>query len=318
MSHKAKWENFSKEELEYIFKTSLTKAEILKRIGYKKIDNIKPIQDILNKYDFDISHLLGSGNRTSIPMIGKTFYRLTVLEEDINYTKSHNLKDRNKYYKCQCSCDNKTIITVSGHNLRNGSTKSCGCLIKDLNKQNVIPMIGKKFGLLTVLSIDNDYKIENNIKSSSYFYKCRCDCGKIITVNGTNLRRKEHSQKSCGCITSKGEQIIKELLTLLKINFKQQCIFDDLKSNKGYNLKFDFGILNKQKSLVCLIEFQGEQHYKIIPGWIDEDKFLVQQENDKLKRKYCQLHHIPLIEIPYWDLKKIDENYIKEKILCLL
>lgn len=220
MSHKAKWENFSKEELEYIFKTSLTKAEILKRIGYKKIDNIKPIQDILNKYDFDISHLLGSGNRTSIPMIGKTFYRLTVLEEDINYTKSHNLKDRNKYYKCQCSCDNKTIITVSGHNLRNGSTKSCGCLIKDLNKQNVIPMIGKKFGLLTVLSIDNDYKIENNIKSSSYFYKCRCDCGKIITVNGTNLRRKEHSQKSCGCITSKGEQIIKELLTLLKINFK--------------------------------------------------------------------------------------------------
>lgn len=309
----AKWEKFSEEELEEIFKNSFTKAEILKKLGYKKLDNTKPIQDILNKYQFNISHLLGPGNRTSIPMIGKTFGRLTVLEEDVEYPVIHNLT-KGKYYKCQCSCDNKTIITVLGNNLRNGSTKSCGCLIKDLNKQNVIPMIGKQIGHLTVLEIDNNYKIKNNIKSSSYFYKCKCDCGKIITVNGSELRRKEHNQISCGCILSKGEQKIKEILSFLQINFKQQYTFENLKSNKGYNLKFDFGILDANQKLLCLIEFQGKQHYEIIPQWRDENKFLIQQENDNLKRKYCQKYNIPLIEIPYWDFNKIDEKYLKEKI----
>jgi hypothetical protein len=37
------WEKFSKEELEEIFKNSFTKAEILKKLGYKKLDNTKPI-----------------------------------------------------------------------------------------------------------------------------------------------------------------------------------------------------------------------------------------------------------------------------------
>lgn len=53
-------------------------------------------------------------------MVGKTFHRLTVLEE---------LKERkggSVCYECECICGN--IVKVKGKYLRNGDTKSCGCL----------------------------------------------------------------------------------------------------------------------------------------------------------------------------------------------
>ena len=37
-------------------------------------------------------------------------------------------------------------------------------------------------------------------------------------------------------------------------------------------------------------------------------------KNPNLKRKYCKDNNILLIEIPYWDFKKIDFNYLKEKM----
>jgi len=61
-------------------------------------------------------------------MIGKTFNRLTVLE--YMYTKNHK-----KYYKCQCICGN--VTTVQGICLRNGHTKSCGCIHSETSKKNV-------------------------------------------------------------------------------------------------------------------------------------------------------------------------------------
>lgn len=54
-------------------------------------------------------------------MIGQKFGKLTVIEE---------CKERNKHgkivYKCTCDCGN--IVYANGHLLRNGNTKSCGCL----------------------------------------------------------------------------------------------------------------------------------------------------------------------------------------------
>lgn len=62
-----------------------------------------------------------------IQMVGKKFGRLTVLEE------TNKRKDRRIVYKCLCDCGN--ISYVTGKNLRNGNTKSCGCLSVDKFKQ---------------------------------------------------------------------------------------------------------------------------------------------------------------------------------------
>ena len=53
-----------------------------------------------------------------IEMIGKTYGRLTVLNE----TK---VKDFQTYYMCKCECGN--FKEVRGDALRSGKTVSCGC-----------------------------------------------------------------------------------------------------------------------------------------------------------------------------------------------
>lgn len=59
-------------------------------------------------------------------LINSKFGRLTVLDTHI--------KDHIRYCKCKCSCGNIKIIRYS--HLKNGYTKSCGCLLVDNAKLN--------------------------------------------------------------------------------------------------------------------------------------------------------------------------------------
>lgn len=69
-----------------------------------------------------------------IPMEGKRFGRLTVLRY------SHTNKNKRAFYVCRCDCGKECIIM--GKYLRNGDTKSCGCLnidrVKEMGKNNFI------------------------------------------------------------------------------------------------------------------------------------------------------------------------------------
>lgn len=56
----------------------------------------------------------------------------------------------------------------------------------------ITPMIGKRFGRLTVL------RISHRDKALIYHYVCKCDCGNKHTVSGAVLRRGV--SKSCGCL----------------------------------------------------------------------------------------------------------------------
>jgi hypothetical protein len=60
-------------------------------------------------------------------LTGKTFGRLTVVEFD-------HSKDKKSYWKCKCICGNITISRSD--QLKNGQTKSCGCLKKETDKIN--------------------------------------------------------------------------------------------------------------------------------------------------------------------------------------
>lgn len=73
--------------------------------------------------------------------IGDKFGKLTVIEELglRPYTEGHS----RMWYKCQCECGN--IVEKNGNILKNGQTKSCGCLksageheIENLLKENNI------------------------------------------------------------------------------------------------------------------------------------------------------------------------------------
>jgi len=105
--------------------------------------------------------------------------------------------------------------------------------------------------------------------------------------------------------TSKGEQKLINLFRRGGIQFEREVIFDDLTGKKKVPLRFDFG-LYKNGRLICLVEFDGRQHYEYIPYFHKNiSGFKRQQEWDRRKNKYCLMHNIPLIRIPYWDLEDL-------------
>lgn len=104
---------------------------------------------------------------------------------------------------------------------------------------------------------------------------------------------------------SKGEEKVEKLLSKARINFKREYSFPDLYGYKKKPLRFDFAVF-QNRQLICLIEIDGRQHYEFVPHFHKTmSSFKRQQEWDRRKNKYCLLHKIPLIRIPYWDLEKL-------------
>ena len=146
--------------------------------------------------------------------------------------------------------------------------------------------IGNKYGKLTVISL---------VQKSPYaIWKCQCDCGNYIEVPGSSLR--SGNTMSCGCLQSKGELLIKNILNELEQEYKTQYTFKDLLSDRQHPLKFDFALFSNKK-LIGLIEFQGEQHYRPAEIFGGQEGFERLQEHDKRKREYCSFHNIPLLVV---------------------
>ena len=225
-------------------------------------------------------------------LLGQQFGELVVIEK---VPRPEHLKSAGAYWKCKCSCGNEIIVT--GHSLLQGKSKSCG----KCRTNTVDDLTGQVFDQLTV--IERDLSRPSNWNGA--FWKCKCSCGNMITVLGKNLKHQTHH--SCGCINSYGERNIRSILEKNNIIFQSQYTYPDLLGPGGNMLRFDFAILNDNRQVLRLIEFQGEQHYlndDEVSYWGDSPR-----ENDKTKQKYCKEHNIILICIPYWkrDTMTIDD-----------
>ena len=99
-----------------------------------------------------------------------------------------------------------------------------------------IDMIGKKFGRLTVLSETKKKSGHNKI------WLCKCDCGKLVEVQGDSLR-SGHT-KSCGClqkeiVTIHGDNRRGKISRLYEIwrSMKSRCLNPKHKAYKYYGGK---------------------------------------------------------------------------------
>ena len=227
--------------------------------------------------------------------IGNTYGYLTVIE------RAENTKDGRAMWKCRCKCGNETIVL--GKHLRSGNTKSCGCYQRERaaqsNMDRVGSLVGKKFGKLTVIS-ENGFITHPSGRKSRIYY-CECDCGNIVPA-AQHQYLAYGDLTSCGCIRSKGEFQIEQLLKQHNIEYVREYSFNDLIDDLP--LRFDFAIF-KNKQLLGLIEFQGEQHYNPSNGFYNETII----EHDKMKKDYCNKNNIKLITIDYkrnYDIKYED------------
>lgn len=160
---------------------------------------------------------------------GKKFGLLTVIK------RVNNTQNGKTQWLCKCECGNTKI--VPGKSLRDGNTKSCGCLN---NKDYVYE--GRRFGKLEVIG-----KAENS-RTGKVQWLCKCDCGKEKIIQEYALKR---GIKSCGCEKKK---ITKEIeigdrfgkLTIIeklerkkneKLKWKCKCDCGNVTSVKDYDLK---------------------------------------------------------------------------------
>lgn len=93
-------------------------------------------------------------------MIGKRFGRLTVIKREPNHITPGGQKKA--MWLCVCDCGNETI--VSSQDLKDGHTKSCGCLPTKPRGSGLINLVGQRFGKLVVVGRAEDYKYESGGK----------------------------------------------------------------------------------------------------------------------------------------------------------
>ena len=268
------------EEIQYRYIHGEEKQLISKELGVSKTTVGKYTKGLFQKYD---------------NMTGKKFGRLLVLER---VEKEASYASRCHRYLCRCECG-ETIV-VNGNSLRSGHTTSCGCSRK---LSRIVDLTGQKFGKLTVIKL-----AEEKIQNDRALWVCQCECGNIIKIDSHQLKKRV----SCGCVkTSHGEELVEKLLVSIGADYKRQYKFEDCKNKRV--LPFDYAVFDAGQ-LICLIEFQGDIHYTVTGGWNTEERFNEQQKRDKIKREYCQNNNIKLIEIPYWDIDILNEEYLKGKI----
>lgn len=225
-----------------------------------------------------------------LDLTNQRFGLLTALEPAPNKPNG-----RTAWY-CLCDCGNNCIVSTK--ELRNGDTKSCGCL---RDKLLTIDLIGQKFGKLTVIK-----RAANTTDYEGAFWECECDCGNTTITSGKRLRSGK--TLSCGCLSSRGEAKISQILKEYAFDFKSQYSFSDCLTENGFPCKFDFAIFENNR-IKCLIEYDGNQHF-IETNW-DLDK---NKKRDKIKDDYCLNNHLKLIRIPYTDFEKIDIDYLLERM----
>lgn len=241
----------------------------------------------------ETTSLLGTkygGQKQNEDITNQKFNKLTAL--------SYNSEQ--KKWKCKCDCGNYVYVRIS--DLKSNNTQSCGCLRKEttskLGKSMKEDLTGQKFGRLTVIK-------DTGMRQSIHpVWECICECGSVINVTSSNLK---NGVQSCGCLISKGEEKISNILKENNIFFEKQksfntCIFPDTQRYA----KFDFFVNNQY-----LIEFDGIQHFIADKGWNTLEKFQQTKKRDNYKNQWCKDNNIPLIRIPYTKLTTLSIEDLK-------
>lgn len=209
-------------------------------------------------------------------------------------------KNGEAMWNCECPICHK-IWQVRGSHLNEpnpiSACKNCTSL-NNLNKIKIPyfkDLTNKRFGKLVAIE-------RLGRKGRTYLWKCKCDCGNYCEKEVQYLLNGDTT--SCGCINSKGENKIIELLNSMNIHFEREKVLF-----KKY--RFDFYIDNKY-----IIEFDGIQHFLQREKWESLENI---HQRDLEKNKYCFENNIPIIRIPYnkkFDLKDLileTSNFILTK-----
>ena len=108
---------------------------------------------------------------------------------------------------CQCSCEDETVVLVTGNKLRakSGATTSCGCAVRSGSRSGkFVDLTGHKYHRWTVIRMaqPSELTVAQKKDSRGVYWLCQCSCeDKTMRVlSSGRLRAKRNTNKSCGCI----------------------------------------------------------------------------------------------------------------------
>lgn len=226
---------------------------------------------------------------------GRTFHYLTIVE----IKREHG---KRPIAVCRCRCGN--MISADKSDVVTGHTKSCGCL----QRQCAADAAEKDFtGMKSTSGVELLSRAYRN-RRGVWMWNCRCPLcgGKFVALPAKIM---SNHTTSCGCrIMSSRERMIKRILDEMGVDYAEQKRFPDCKNK--YTLPFDFAVFNSDKSINCLIEYDGKQHFLSIPMYGGDEALRQTHERDAIKNEYCKKHNIPLLRLNDSD----KESDMREKI----
>ena len=162
--------------------------------------------------------------RPRIEMVGKKYGRLTVIDQ---YQKQNGDKKPVYYCKCDCDCGTKNYEVQAAH-LRNGHTKSCGCINWELHKKYNNYDLSGEFGIGWTSNTNKKFyfDLEDYEKIKEYCWH-ENGCGYISAAAGNNKHILMHR---------------------LVMNFPKNKEVDHKKHNKRDNRKSELRICSPKEN----------------------------------------------------------------------
>jgi rubrerythrin len=295
----------------------------MKQYKYTK----EKIIEVVNQLGYNLISIESIGNEGKITISNSDGYHInTRINNILRSTKPIYFSQNNSHtidnIKLWCKLNNKSYQLVSNiyknsignlkwqcllcnytfdrsWNTTNKNLFDCphcsGRKVNEANNSLIInPDIAKQW------NYDRNYPIRpENIQSNTtkkFWWLCNT-CGH--EWEKSVHYRNQRNAPCPNCKMSKGEYAIKCYLENNNINYIYEHSFNDCKNIK--NLRFDFYL----PDINMCIEYQGEYHYKVLKGISNENILKTQKKCDNIKNKYCKLHEITLLKIPYWENKNI-------------
>lgn len=124
-------------------------------------------------------------------IIGQRFNRLVVIEDDGTRSSKGEIK-----WLCHCDCGN--LYHALGYRLRNGRTKSCGCLNDEKKRERFKDLSGTETDNFKI--IDRAYS-----KNQRVWWNCICrHCGNELILSNNDINH----YTSCGCLRGASKEFM--------------------------------------------------------------------------------------------------------------
>lgn len=241
-------------------------------------------------------HILHDGNRLSVvePELEKEWH--PILNGDLTPYDVFAKGNREVWWICSLNHEWKAKV----NNRVSNNTGCPYCYGRFATRENNLEVTNPE------LIADWDYS--KNKKQPSQYKRGSTDyvwwkCKECSNEWNAIIRNRGVSDRGCPyCFKSKGEKRVENYLKSSYIQYETQKEFEGLVGVGGGLLSYDFYL----PSLNLLIEYQGEFHDGS-GGEYTQKNLQTQQEHDRRKGCFAELHNIKLLEIWYWDFDNIED-----------